>query len=296
MTAPQPDQAAFSSPTRPAKTHVPKVRFTQPNPPPPDTAHSWHLLLCLLHLQHSPSIPLPPSWFRTWLVFVDYPICSISTTQPQSLSACAAGIYFFFPHSGRTLAKENTNCPPPAALCAGRCGRSAAGPGGARPASSGTSRDPARPGRHPAGPAAIHSRHPAGLAGIQRDQPPSTAAIQRDQPPSSGTSRHPQPPSSGATPPSSGSPRPGTAPALPGRAEELSAAGGCGAVPAVPRSIPGRRSAEAVPPAPGGLGAPLTLLPSFPPAKGFTKGKGSRISLPRSLFCFFFLFPSLWKG
>lgn len=28
---------AFSSPTRPAKTHVPKLRFTQLNPPPSDT-------------------------------------------------------------------------------------------------------------------------------------------------------------------------------------------------------------------------------------------------------------------
>lgn len=90
-------QAAFSSPKRPAKTHVPKVRFTQPNPPPPDTAPSWHLLLCLLHFQHSPSLSLPLSCFGTWSVFVDYPVCSTSTMRPQSLSVSAAGIYFFFP-------------------------------------------------------------------------------------------------------------------------------------------------------------------------------------------------------
>lgn len=45
-----------------------------------------------------PSLPLPLSWFGTWLVqFVDYLVCSISTMEPHSWSTSAAVIYFFFP-------------------------------------------------------------------------------------------------------------------------------------------------------------------------------------------------------
>lgn len=71
-------QAASSSPTRPAKTHVPSARFTQPNPPPTATAASWHLCLPLLHLQQNPSCPRPLS-FWIWLAHhVGYLVFSIS--------------------------------------------------------------------------------------------------------------------------------------------------------------------------------------------------------------------------
>lgn len=72
-------QAASSSPTRPARTHVLSMRSTQPNLPPTATATSQHLCLPLLHLQHSLSCPRPLSFFWTWLAqYVGYLVFSIS--------------------------------------------------------------------------------------------------------------------------------------------------------------------------------------------------------------------------